>query len=248
MSINCITPGLTSAVSKCPYCNKDFAVLGRHIWRCQSKLTSADTINIHTSNPPLLHANAVHNSPVAPPPVLPIAQVNDDEEENTVWVVCHCGRRCKGRRGLRAHQRHCVSMDNLLKLDPDIDRAALTLQPIPDLNQPALAFPPPPNLNTLPCLKLPRTQQDWALANTYLSLNIPPPPPTTTQPSVIDMYIENFQASIYNYFHDNYGVHSPDNKTLPEDNDNRLKRKLRKQLQDLKLSNAPAELIKSISI
>jgi len=28
--------------TKCPYCNIEFEVLGRHMWRCKARITTAD--------------------------------------------------------------------------------------------------------------------------------------------------------------------------------------------------------------
>jgi len=107
---------------------------------------------------------------VAPPPrrspPSPPVQLADSVD----WLLCHCGRRCKGRRGLRAHQRGCRTIDRLVGVDPNIDRAAFNYGPtgdtasIDDINRLPTSTP---SLQPVAGLRLPRNQQGWDEASTY---------------------------------------------------------------------------------
>ena len=154
--------------TKCPHCNKDFNVLGRHVWRCHSKGTSVDFMNEISA--PGANYNAADNgsSTSLSPRVLPLAtshsQTAAADDEQVEWLACHCGRRCKGRRGLQAHQRHCKTMEALLDEDPAVDRAAFTFNnDVSTLNTnndiPTHRQSNPPSTeqcSALPGLKLPR--------------------------------------------------------------------------------------------
>ena len=81
----------------CSFCGKDFVSLGRHSWRCKEKIN---------------HPNSNHRN------------VNDFEQTlptvnqsittgNYSWIKCNCGKKCKGLRGLIAHQRSCRVIEKL---------------------------------------------------------------------------------------------------------------------------------------
>ena len=92
----------------CPYCKEDFKVIGRHTWRCKARVTSSEGIPLRTTpTAPVvdLTASAVNKTCEQP------ANVGLDED------TCACGRRCKGRRGLKAHQRSCALFKTLLNKD-----------------------------------------------------------------------------------------------------------------------------------
>ena len=102
-----------SSAVKCDICNEDFVVLGRHRWRCtgpKGRFTSAvptapnDDYRINTGQvqPGNINISTTTN-PAAPN--IPIK--NDD------MIKCVCGRSCKGRRGLSAHQRCCTAAKSL---------------------------------------------------------------------------------------------------------------------------------------
>ena len=73
----------------CSLCGKDFVSLGRHSWRCKSKIVYEDRTN---SN-----GNTI--------PRIPIQKAG--VTANISGVKCCCGKLCKGVRGLKAHQRSC---------------------------------------------------------------------------------------------------------------------------------------------
>ena len=174
--------------TRCPHCNAEFKVLGRHIWRCPSKGTAIESsteqlhpaINIHedrttgvlntrgpTSLPPLPSSPTAHSA---------------GSNEQVDWHVCHCGRRCKGRRGLRAHQRHCKTMDTLLDENPSIDRVAFNIDTTFDMDdgRSHSSNQVYPDLTAVPGLRLPKTKAAWEEAHAYFLAH--PPLPTHPYP------------------------------------------------------------------
>ena len=96
----------------CPHCGKDFVSLGRHTWRCQSRITGP--------------AHPAHNFPVqggsstsfqgsVAAGVVPNVSDVTGSQVAVELVTCVCGRECKGRRGLVAHQRTCRAFHDLLE-------------------------------------------------------------------------------------------------------------------------------------
>jgi len=177
----------------CPYCGKEYVVLGRHLWRCPSRGTATtpvennrpmlsefpstssrmsapplapptgipsssphghrrrsrsstrrsrsrargpqtaaaqatNSVTTENPSPPSLatgsHRNSspTHSSSYSPP-AASSAAAHDATQKPIDWITCHCGRKCKGRRGLRAHQRRCRTIDALVGIDPNINRA-----------------------------------------------------------------------------------------------------------------------------
>ncbi len=88
----------------CEFCNNDFVKLGRHTWRCTSRITSTETnVTPETTNSDTL--------------------IKSWNENQTVEEIrCICGKICKGRRGLKAHKRSCKTTSDLQTeiLDDDI--------------------------------------------------------------------------------------------------------------------------------
>jgi len=93
-------------------------------------------------------------------------------------IACLCGRPCKGRRGLRAHQRACRQLRDL-NVDPHTDPDVYTAPPAHIINDVKVNSgdsgedpPSPPTLPTvhvLPNIKLPKTKQQWEKGPTYTS-------------------------------------------------------------------------------
>ena len=83
-------------ILSCSWCGEDFVSLGRHAWRCKSKL--------NRNNGGGEYVNFADDD------TLPIV--------NSHTVECSCGKKCKGMRGLKMHQRSCRVLqgltDNLL--------------------------------------------------------------------------------------------------------------------------------------
>ena len=68
----------------CSWCGKDFVSLGRHAWRCRSKIHSENT-------------NSASDDTIGIKSTHPVIVTND--------VKCSCGKKCKGLQGLKAPQK-----------------------------------------------------------------------------------------------------------------------------------------------
>jgi len=92
-------------------------------------------------------------------------------------VVCLCGRVCKGDRGLVSHQRYCRTVEALRGLDPTINRKAFNMQSTEGGAGGAdglvggaggvgdVGVGEAPVLDSVVCLRLPRSNEDWATAH-----------------------------------------------------------------------------------
>ena len=92
----------------CTWCSKDFISLGQHTWRCRGKINPEDINNNRSSSNKTLRKAVTQ----------PVLQVNE--------IQCSCGKKCKGHRGLKAHQRsrraiRGLNADLLEDLDTEMD-------------------------------------------------------------------------------------------------------------------------------
>src|ERR1700759_5215542 len=89
--------------TRCDFCDRDFVVLGRHVWRCPARITGS----AHpASNLPVQGApDASFQGPVA-------AGVVPTHTEGsclaTDLTTCVCGRQCRGRRAWLRIKQHVV--------------------------------------------------------------------------------------------------------------------------------------------
>jgi len=96
---------------QCQYCYGEFASLGRHVWRCKARGTSAATPIVPTE-----HNIASVDAEISQETILGAAEnllpssVKDEQ--------CVCGKKCKGPRGLKAHQRSCHTFKTLVTRNP----------------------------------------------------------------------------------------------------------------------------------
>ena len=188
--------GIIGAV-RCVFCGNDFVSLGRHVWRCKARVTS-HALPLHASNSPTPGAppdTTTRNPPPGAPPIPSLAQDTDAQ--------CPCGRTCKGRRGLKAHQRSCGFFKSLIRgglLDPSTDSLQPTAHPSspgdPDNLPPAASVP---NIGPIkPGLKLPKTQNQWAEANSYFHAQFAPY--LASQSLDTNSIVSEAQDTVYNYF------------------------------------------------
>ena len=139
----------------CPFCGKDFKSLGRHKWRWKEKLhtTPSTTHGNHDNN--ILHRTIET-------PLNFLVNLNNNVESNycedhlTTYdenqqnkrtdndFTCYCGEKCKGLRGLRAHQHSSAAsnFDDLKALFRESD------------------------------IKLPTTKEERQTANMYFHANL----------------------------------------------------------------------------
>jgi len=162
------------AAVRCPNCNGDFVSLGRHAWRCKARMTSSASVALVTPvqqlNSGIHSSDSVHGALNSPP----AASTTDTE-------TCLCGRKCKGRWGLKLHQRACGFLKSLgagdLLVQALFEQACslyeLTphpptpLPPIVESYDFSITLPTSVNLDIKPGSKLPKTKERWAEVNTY---------------------------------------------------------------------------------
>ena len=67
----------------------------------------------------------------------------------SVSLACHCGKICRGNRGLKAHQRSCTVIETLLQLNPHVNRIAYTAS-VASISIDALVAPDAPVASVAP--------------------------------------------------------------------------------------------------
>ena len=82
----------------CNFCEKDFISINRHTWRCKSRISRNEGD----------HYGDVRREAIE---VLPVENINVITNSNE--LKCSCGKKCKGLRGLRSHQRSCKAIKGL---------------------------------------------------------------------------------------------------------------------------------------
>ena len=92
-----------SVLVVCSYCNVDFKSIGRHVWRCKAKLNGRQSVNERNEEPTLIDQGATQDAIDLNEAVLR----NHGRISNADHTHCCCGQKCKGLRGLKAHQRSC---------------------------------------------------------------------------------------------------------------------------------------------
>ena len=140
----------------CSFCGKDFESLGRHSWRCKSRMETGNEAN---------RTNNMFNS-------IDHYQLNYVESSNNAAFVCCCGKRCKGEKGLRIHQRSCKTIERLAKkLNREI-LSELSNHDNYDLDDHGSNY----NSTDIPVLKpgvkLPDSMSEWSTANLYFQTHL----------------------------------------------------------------------------
>ena len=144
-------------------------------------------------------------------------------------LKCICGKVCKGLRGLRGHQRSCRSIkhmsDEISVEDTIQDRTGNVACNSTFLDE---------NPNIKPGIKLPKTNEEWELANTYFK----------SQLNLIDINTMGVSHALielnnvtYDYFKETYGLFNSENQTINKLKDiykDFSKNDLKKELKKLK--------------
>ena len=240
--------------TRCPYCNEDFVSLGRHTWRCRARRTSTAPVPTVDST---VNEDNINNGRPGNHSILPTVSQNQD---NVAYVKCSCGRLCKGRRGLRAHQRSCAIHESLSKInDSDSDNSHHTADvnhfdsadgssfadPINEFNIDMSENNENTHAQYKPGIKLPKTSSDWAMANAYFqSIFV-----ISSIPTNFDHFVEEAQNKIYDYVRSTYG--SVENDDASDDyfskyNSESVK-SLKSILKQLKSSKAELQEIRFVS-
>jgi hypothetical protein len=226
---------------KCKFCEKTFKTLSKHIWRCSKKITQSaytqdgnhGNENIETQNRSL--ANVGNESIViAPEGVLTDYDERVQRRKESHYIECHCGKRCNGYRGLRAHQRFCHVNDT-----PEL--RDLFTHEIEQLNNSAVENHDDnvigDCIKRIPKkgIKLPKSSAEWNIANDFFKLHLN----CNNEIEDINKEIKNIQNTLYDYFADNYGTVGGESDDLKQHYGDLSKRQLKKELRNLKNQNNP---------
>ena len=227
----------------CEFCQKDFTCIGRHTWRCPARITSATTNTPNVSPDSFTTSQeTIVNKPITLP-----ADINESQQ----LIRCACGKECKGRRGLKAHQRNCKISKLIHEECANIED--LTGDRRQEEEEPQQTDEAGTNStfigtdgttpNALPGIKLPKTKQQWAEANLYFRLNID----FSSAITDIEAFTSNLQKTVYKYFADNYGTVKNDNKNGQTEEYSKMSIKhLKRELAQMKKNQINTENIDNI--
>ena len=180
---------LFSTLIICGFCGKEFESLGRHSWRCKSKVGNEreSTLNV---NPAMEMPTQM---------CLPV--------KSCKAVKCCCGKVRKGARGLKMHQRSCRIIDDL----EDELQQQMT-EALNDDNHEDNTDPVNPEISPLNTqenfpdlkrgIKLPKSPLQWSTANDFFKLTFLNHPIT---PDDLNNNINTMVTVVYNYFSGNFG-------------------------------------------
>ena len=157
--------GLLALFVICSFCKKDFEILNRHSWRCNDRVSNSfNTVN-----------------------------VDPNEIMNNDCQKCICGKKCKGLRCLKVHQRSCraiTSLNNDNTKQDAIENHFVTT----NSNQDEFPF-------LKEGVKLPKSPEDWNLADLYFHSELS----SISIKNNLNEAMSLMNSILYNYFHDNYG-------------------------------------------
>ena len=223
---------LFSTLIICGFCGKEFVSLGRHSWRCKSK--------VEYNQEPTANVNPVMEMPAQE--CLPVRSCKA--------IKCCCGKVCKGPRGLKMHQRSCRIIDDLedeLKQqmteilsdqenEENIDQLehenlSINIQEdVPDLRK---------------GIRLPKSPLQWSSANDFFKVTFSNQPIT---PHDLNANIKTMVTVIYNYFGENFGlVDDKKHVEFQRKYESFTAKDLKKVLKKLKLENGDILEIKFVA-
>ena len=223
---------LFSTLIICGFCGKEFESLGRHSWRCKSKVGNEreSTLNV---NPAMEMPTQM---------CLPV--------KSCKAVKCCCGKVCKGARGLKMHQRSCRIIDDL----EDELQQQMT-EALNDDNHEDNTDPVNPEISPLNTqenfpdlkrgIKLPKSPLQWSTANDFFKLTFLNHPIT---PDDLNNNINTMVTVVYNYFSGNFG-HVDNNCSVEFERKYQTfsTKDLKKALKKLKLENGSILEIKFVA-
>ena len=210
------------------FCNKHFQVLGRHQWRCRGKVKE----DVNESN--YRHGDESIDGDTD----LPINS-GQRNQSNTEMIQCACGNKFKGLRGIKKHQRSCRVIRGLDKeLFSELQNIS-DFENQPDMNHHMVRSGENPMFKT--GVKLPKSDEQWNLANSYSKAELPA---HEIENKSLDDIADQFNIKVYNYIADNYSLvdnASDLDNSLKEKYTDYNKHKLKKCLRLLK-ANEPENL------
>ena len=138
---------------------------------------------------------------------------------NSHTVECSCGKKCKGIRGLKIHQRSCRVLqglnDNLLQdLQREITNSSADVSTTGEETQMDRSMQTEISTESYlkPGMKLPKTSWAWKAANGYFQAVFSNQP---IESDNLDWHIRHLNDVMYDCFKANYGVvNSPNNAVL----------------------------------
>ena len=170
-------------------CNfvQNFISLGRPR-RCKSKILNQQDRN-HGNGENLENCKNVD---------LPDVQGNSVSISNADNVLCNCGKSCKGLRGLKSNQRSCRLIKSLN------DELLYDIEQVNDVQIETLENY---TINGSPSLKpgvyLPKSLEDWNLANTFFTANIRC---AHIRGRDLNTIVQSFNTVNCDYFKTNFGI------------------------------------------
>ncbi len=176
----------------------DFKSLGRHSWCCKEWLCNSfndrsdDTKLADTNNQNSDQSNTVRNDAVLR---------NQGRISNVDYVKCCCGKKCKGIRGLKAHQRSHRFIKGMCSelLLPLEEETINDCDQINDVDEHIGINTP----NLKPGVELPKTELEWKEADLYFRAELPIS--EISECSVNDC-VSKMTNLTYDYFAENFGT------------------------------------------
>ena len=183
----------------CSYWKVDFKSIGRHSWQCKEQLRV--NINYRRDDSSLVETTGNANSARNNVRINEAVTRNQVRISNVDHVECCCGKRCKGVRGLKAHQRSChfikgMSSDLIL---PHVEENANDYDQISDVVEDMLNETP----NLKPGVKLRKTDLDWREADLYFRAELPI---SEVNEHTVNDCIIKMANLVYGYFAENFGT------------------------------------------
>ena len=233
---------------ECEFWKKEFTSLGRHRWRCKARvntnsidLDQTQVIKSYHATRPFEnnHDFIGENASIADTNNM----ANNEGSENTLQehndphrFTSHCEKKCKGLRGLKAHQRSChvVDIPNIKELfemqdeyvPEESDEERNEEEQINSVKE-----------RVLKGIKLPKSRDQRNIANDFFKVALPVNDPIEN----IDDSVQTLQRIIYNYVKSNYGNVDSNIEEFSNTYDNMSRNQLKKALKQLKERNDSLE-------
>ena len=209
----------------CGFCLKDFASTAgknRHAWRCKAKL--------NTEAPPSGRSKSHAELPAQIP---------------STAAICICGKKCKGSRGLKAHQRSCRSIRTFESdLRQEMEAFAVNEDNGDVIDDLQKEFSCNDSAELKRGVRLPRKPEEWDTANKYFHASLP------QENSSLKEATQRFNETVYDYFARTYGTVGEISRVTQAKLDqysSYSKNKLKKILKNLKANQSDQEEIKTVA-
>ena len=213
----------------CEFCGWESKWLGRHTWRCKEKLKNTENSNTKSSNLNRTSRNT-----------LSLAIDGSTNASNCSEVKCCCGKHCNGLRGLKMHQRSFRIVKSMTSETFEVLEQSNFTDTGQDLE--SVDWDSLPNIKA--GVKLPKSDDQWKLANAYFAASMPISDIDKTN---VELIIETMNSAIYSYFRENCGLLDDSSSTLITKYKDISKSALKSSIESLKMSNALLAEIKYVA-